>query len=413
MKARRFNVVGSRWGVAVAGCALVLGLGAWAAPKADVGGPGLVKVRFGGDAVETRIVIELSRTAKAKLVSEGTPVVVDLSHIDLGDEREGRGQGLVRAWSAGDAAGGARLKLDVIKPVHVERRFLLAPADGVANYRYVIDLKADDATDAVIASPKTKSAAAPKTVAAVLETVKDTKTPAPKAMPRQLALKKVIVVDAGHGGHDPGALGDNVQEKAVTLAAAKALKKRLEASGRYKVVLTRSDDTFVPLDNRVQIARRAGADLFISLHADSGANRATHGASIYTLSDKGSDSVQRRMTSDPALIRVNQPGSTHAVNQILFDLTQRATRNRSASFAESLLDRISDRVPLLERSHRDAAYRVLLAPDVPAVLLEMGFITNADDEAFLTSPDKRRRLMDSVGDAIDSYFTEETLLATR
>src|ERR1700710_687547 len=131
MKARRFSVVGSRWGVAAAGCTLVLGLGAWAAPKADTSGPGLVKVRFGGDATETRIVIELSRTAKAKLVSEGTPVVVDLSHIDLGDEREGRGQGLVRAWSAGDAVGGARLKLDVIKPVHVERRFLLAPADGV------------------------------------------------------------------------------------------------------------------------------------------------------------------------------------------------------------------------------------------------------------------------------------------
>jgi N-acetylmuramoyl-L-alanine amidase len=402
MQARKFGVIGSRWGIAAAAIGLAVGLGAAAAPRA-AGPAGLVKVRFGGDETTTRVVVELSRASQAKLISSGQPVVIDLPRIDVGAEHEGRGQGLVRAWTADGAPGSARIKLELTRSARIERRFMLAPTEGAPNYRYVIDLRADGA-----AAPAAPSKAASAMIAEA----------APKLLPasnaKPISLKKVIVVDAGHGGHDPGALGDNVQEKAVTLAAAKALKAKLESTGRYRVVLTRDSDTFIPLDNRVQIARRAGADLFISLHADAGGNKATRGASVYTLSDKGSERVQRTMAAGQGgFLHINQAGSNLAVSQILLDLTQRATRNKSTSFAQRLVDEISDVTPLLENTRRDAAYRVLLAPDVPAVLLEMGFITNASDEAFLSQASRRQRLVDAVAVAIDGYFTEELKLAAR
>jgi len=180
------------------------------------------------------------------------------------------------------------------------------------------------------------------------------------------------------------------------------------------VVMTRDTDTFVPLETRVQIARAADADLFISLHSDSGTDPSMQGATVYTLSDKGSDRVVRNvMDTNDWFINVNLPGHDRAVNQILLDLTQRATRNRSAAFAETLLDHIGDEAPLLQHSHRDAGFMVLLAPDVPAVLLEMGFITNPQDEARLADPGARRQLMNAVGDSIDAYFTHQTQIAAR
>jgi len=402
MRARNFSVGKTRWAVAIAAVSLAIGLGAAAAPKAGASQAGLLRVRFGGDEATTRVVVELSRSTHAKLVSEGSPVVLDLAKIDLGSERQGVGQGLVKAWTADAGAGNARLKLQLARPAKIERRFMLAPSDGSPNYRYVVDLRADGAAPAEAKTPGSiLAAAAPKLIPAKTEA-------------KPLNLKKVIVVDAGHGGHDPGALGENVQEKAVTLAAAKALKAKLESTGRFKVVLTRDSDVFIPLDSRVEIARRAGADLFISLHADSGADAGTRGASVYTLSDKGSERVQKSMASGQGgFMKISQPGSNLAVSQILLDLTQRVTRNKSTSFAERLVDNISEVTPLLERTRRDAAYRVLLAPDVPAVLLEMGFITNDRDEAFLSNAAKRQKLTDAVAAAIDGYFSEETKLAAR
>ncbi len=158
--------------------------------------------------------------------------------------------------------------------------------------------------------------------------------------------------------------------------------------------MTRRSDTFVPLVNRVQIARSADADLFISLHADAGGDPAVHGATVYTLSDKGSDRVARKVfDNNDWFINVAMPSRDRAVNQILLDLTQRATKNESSAFAETLVERIADCTGLVQRSHRDAGYVVLLAPDVPAVLLEMGFITNAQDEGDLLDTARRTRLM--------------------
>jgi N-acetylmuramoyl-L-alanine amidase len=350
---------------------------------------GVQKVRFGGDRNETRVVIDLDRAAAGKLISDGMDdqrLVMALPNVLVSGDLQGSGQGLVKRWVIDEAAGGARLRLDLAGKAEVRRRFLLPPGDGATAYRYVIDLKAIDGAPVVNAPPRLTVATTPV-----------------KAAP--LRLKKVIVIDAGHGGKDPGSLGANTYEKDVTLAAAKALKERLERTGRFQVVLTRETDTFIPLEARVQIARRADADLFISLHADSGPDATTRGASVYTLSDKGADRVGRVLEKDDWLMKANMPGRDRAVSQILLDLSQRATKNRSAAFAQLLMANVGEETTLLRRSHRDAGFIVLLAPDVPAVLLEMGFITNAEDEAFLTNKASRGRMVNAVADSIEAYFS--------
>ena len=179
--------------------------------------------------------------------------------------------------------------------------------------------------------------------------------------------------------------------------------------------MTRESDVFIPLETRVQIARRAGADLFISLHADSQGTRPDiSGASVYTLSEKGTDRVARGVFGHSDwFMNVDLPGQDSATRRILLDLTQRQTKNRSATFAEILLDRVGEKVTLLRNSHRDAGLMVLLAPDVPAVLLEMGFITNPDDLERLTSLDHRRSLAAAAASAIDAYFAQESRYAMR
>jgi N-acetylmuramoyl-L-alanine amidase len=350
---------------------------------------GVQKVRFGGDRMETRVVIDLDRAAAGKLISDGMSdqrLVMALPNVLVSGDLQGTGQGLVKRWVIDEAAGGARLRLDLTGKAEVRRRFLLPPGDGASAYRYVIDLKAVDGATISPSQPRLTVASGPV-----------------KAAP--LRMKKVIVIDAGHGGKDPGSLGANTYEKDVTLAAAKALKERLERTGRYQVVLTRETDTFIPLESRVQIARRADADLFISMHADSGPDTGTRGASVYTLSDKGTDRVGLVLEKDDWLMKANAPGRDRAVSQILLDLSQRATKNRSAAFAQLLLAKVGEETTLLRRSHRDAGFIVLLAPDVPAVLLEMGFITNTEDEAFLTTKSSRARLVGAVADSIEAYFS--------
>jgi len=177
-------------------------------------------------------------------------------------------------------------------------------------------------------------------------------------------------------------------------------------------VMTREEDVYVPLETRVRIAQRADADLFISLHADSGSDTSTRGASAYTLADRAAGRTAKFVSKDDWFTKASLQGDSGVAN-ILFDLTQRATKNRSASFAEYLLARVDDHQPLLRRSHREAGLAVLLAPDVPAVLLEMGFITNLDDEAALRDPGKRGQMMSGVGDAIDDYFAQQTRIASR
>ena len=390
-KAGKFALV---MGAAAAG---VLALGALQLAQAAASTADVLKVRLGGDKAETRLVLDVNRSVSGKLISDGTAdgkVVISLSDVEVPMALGGDGQGLVRRWSVEESGRSAKVTVELAQDAVVRRRFLLPPGDGVANYRYVIDLKSAKDVPAVRMA---KATATPK--------VSVTKASAPR--------KRIVVIDAGHGGKDPGARGSESREKDITLASARALKTRLEKSGRYKVVMTRDSDVFVPLETRVKVARKADADLFISLHADAGPDSSTRGLSVYTLSEQGQDRAGRVMGKEDWLMNASNTGGNRAVSQILFDLTQRATKNRSAQFAEMLLERVDDETPLLRRSHRDAGFVVLLAPDVPAVLLEMGFITSPEDEKTLASSDGRRRLMDAVGDSIDAYFTEQTKLASR
>jgi len=393
-----FRISGARMLVA-AGAALCCLVAVAAAQAANVSA-GVLKVRLGGDQVETRIVIDLDRAATGKIASDGAQdrrLVMNLSGASVDGAMQGAGLGLVKTWVVDQSATGARLRVDLAADVTVKRRFLLPPADGIANYRYVIDLAAKAPARAP-ALPAARMTSAPLTVLPV------------SAPP--LSLKKVIVIDAGHGGKDPGARGAIGNEKDVTLAAARNLKAHLEKTGRYKVVMTRDTDVYVAHDIRVKIARRADADLFISLHADSGTDSSLRGASVYTLADRATGRSAKFVNKDDWFMRAGEHGD-NGVSTILLDLTQRMTRNRSATFAEVLLARIDEHQPLLRRSHREAGLAVLLAPDVPAVLLEMGFITNADDEATLRDAGRRNRLMGGVADAIDDYFGQQTRLASR
>ncbi|MDP3855499.1 N-acetylmuramoyl-L-alanine amidase [Phenylobacterium sp.] len=393
-----FRVKGVR--VLAAAVAGVCCLAAVAAAQAANVTAGVLKVRLGGDHVETRIVIDLNRSATGKIASDGAldrRLVLNLSGASVDESLQGAGLGLVKNWVVDQSATGVRLRVDLSADAVVKRRFLLPPADGIGNYRYVIDLAAKAPARAIVAA-NARMISAPLPVTPV------------SAPP--LSLKKVIVIDAGHGGKDPGAKGATGKEKDVTLAAARALKTRLEKSGRYKVVMTRDSDVYVAHDIRVKIARRADADLFISLHADSGTDSSLRGASVYTLADRASGRSAKFVNKDDWFMRAGSHGD-NGVSTILLDLTQRMTRNRSATFAEVLLSRVDDHQPLLRRSHREAGLAVLLAPDVPAVLLEMGFITNSDDEAALRDPARRNRLMGGVAEAIDDYFGQQTQLASR
>lgn len=343
----------------------------------------VLRLRFGGDAERTRVVIDLDASARGTVVETGADgrVVLALAGVSAGRGLDGTGSGLVRGYEVNAVGSASRVQLQLARAAEIERRFLLPPGDGVSHFRYVIDLKATGAA----ALPAARQASAPRR-----------------------AEKPLIVIDAGHGGRDPGARGAHNKESAITLASAQALKAELERTGRYRVRMTRDSDTYVGLERRVQIARTADADLFISLHADAGADPALRGASVYTLSEQGERRAVRELTGrDNWQRELSLPGRDASVDRILLDMTQRVNQNRSAQFARVLLTHIEGADhPLLRRSHRDAGLAVLLAPDVPAVLLEMGFITNPDDERALADERRRRRLMRAVAEGIDRYFRE-------
>jgi N-acetylmuramoyl-L-alanine amidase len=385
----------------LAAVAVGLGLVVVAASHAAPDTVSLLKVRLGGDGGETRVVIDLDKSASVKVVSDGAldrRVVVMMPGVDAPDGLQGPGRGVVKAWLVDEVQGQTRLQMDLATDAAVKRRFLLPPADGIAHYRYVIDVAT------VGGATLTKTAAAQPTPALRTQFLPAKKPP--------LALKKVVVIDAGHGGKDVGASGAHGYEKDINLAAALTLKSRLEKTGRYKVVMTRNSDVYIPLETRVRIAQRADADLFISLHSDSAPTTNLRGASVYTLSDKASRRATQFVSKDDWFMKANLAGD-QGVRDILFDLTQRATRNRSAVFAQTLLANIEGEAPLLRRSHRDAGLVVLLAPDVPAVLLEMGFVNNPEDEARLRDPASRARLMAAVADAIDDHFGQSMKVAAR
>jgi N-acetylmuramoyl-L-alanine amidase len=219
----------------------------------------------------------------------------------------------------------------------------------------------------------------------------------------------VIVLDAGHGGRDPGAIGvRGTMEKDVTLTMAKELQTLLESTGRYKVVLTRRDDRLLALRQRIDAARAARADLFISLHADHIEKTALRGASVYTLSEHASDAeaaaLAARENKEDLISGIDLSSQSAMVTSILIDLAQRETKNLSARFASMLTEELASRTLVLRNSHRFAGFVVLKAPDVPSVLVELGYLSNREDEAALNSKRHRRLLARAVREAVDRYF---------
>lgn len=229
--------------------------------------------------------------------------------------------------------------------------------------------------------------------------------PFPRLKPSPNASKPLIVIDPGHGGKDPGSIGQKgLYEKTVTTATAKELKRLLERTGRYDVLLTRNGDSFVEHDDRVRIAREKHADLFISIHADSLGNSVTRGASVYTLADRARNRSKRIVNSQNWIMDVDLTEQSDSVGDILVDLAQRSTENQSEAFADILLDNLEGKTELVGNSHRRAGYYVLLAPDVPAVLLELGFLSNSQDEKLLKTKAHRTKLMKAVRLSVDEYF---------
>ncbi len=220
----------------------------------------------------------------------------------------------------------------------------------------------------------------------------------------------LVVVDAGHGGHDPGSssLDGGEQEKDLTLAIAKAIRDELKKGKRVRVALTRSDDRFLVLAERREIARALRADLFISIHCDSAPNPAAHGASIYTLSERSSDRVAAalaaRENKADVINGIDLSSESDDVSSILIDLAQRDTMNSASRFASLLQRELAPLIPLKSDFHKFAGLMVLKAPDVPSVLLETGYISNPDDLALLESATYRNKIATGMSRAIEANF---------
>lgn len=236
------------------------------------------------------------------------------------------------------------------------------------------------------------------------------------ALPRVYGADRsrpLVVIDAGHGGHDPGAISPEkgTREKDVTLAVARAIRDELVKSGRVRVALTRSDDRFIVLRDRFEIARRLGADMFISIHADSAPSPDAHGATIYTLSEVASDReaalLAQRENKVDIVHGVNLSGENADVTSILIDLAQRETMNTAAGFARLLQREAASDVPFRSTPHRMASLMVLKAPDVPSLLFECGYITNQMDHDFISSKDGQERIAKGFRQAIEIHFARK------
>jgi N-acetylmuramoyl-L-alanine amidase len=219
----------------------------------------------------------------------------------------------------------------------------------------------------------------------------------------------LVMLDPGHGGKDPGAIGvSGTFEKHVALATALELKRRLEASGRYRVHLTRTRDVFIPLDDRVDLAQRGGAALFVSMHADALSDHSVRGASVYTLAQTASDAqtaaLARTENSADRFVGREWRDTSPQVAQILASLVQRETRIGSVQIARGMVGSLDQDLPMLQNPARHAGFVVLKAADIPSVLVEMGFMSNPRDEAALRQDAHRKLVAQAMQRAVDAYF---------
>jgi N-acetylmuramoyl-L-alanine amidase len=364
----------------------------------------------------TRLVFTLDSpvSARAYVLAGPDRVVVDLSQVDFRiDPSVGRAPaaatgprramaGAIESFRFGlIEPGKSRIVVDLARPVRVVEAAMRPDGGGKSNF--VLEL-ADTQTEAFATA-----AAAPPLVPTANA---DAASVAVALPPPSAAAEPMVVLDPGHGGIDTGALGPRgIEEKNVTLAFADTLAAILRSDGRVRVTLTRDSDVFVPLEKRVAIARKAAASLFMSIHADTikGAGSVA-GATVYTLSDKASDREAARVAAsendaDAAAGLTSVPSADEdEVKDILFDLTRRETRTYSNFFADSLMKTWSTAADLNHNPHRSARFVVLKAPDVPSVLLELGYLSSGKDVRSLTSASWRQQASVAAAKAIEAFF---------
>jgi len=372
-----------------------LAAGAVAQPSLNT----ITATRVVGDESRTRFVADITGVVEPSVFSLADPyrIVIDLPEVrfDLDPGTGEDGFALISAYRFGlITRGQSRIVLDVTRPVEVANVFVTEP-DAGQPARLVVDLVTTTRDTFLANALEYQQRAVPAAV-----------PPTGNADDGRL----VLVIDPGHGGIDPGAIGaDNVLEKDVVLAFSLELAAQLRATGRYEVLLTRDDDTFLTLTDRVEFARAAGADLLLSIHADSYPQQsAVRGAATFTLSERASNQMVAQIAAQEnladILAGVNIQDATDDVADILIDFMRRETKNFSILLARSIIDQLRGTTQLAPYPQQEADFLVLKAPDVPSVLLELGFLTNAQDEALLQSTQWRTGTASSIVAAINQFF---------
>jgi len=372
--------------------------------------PLIFGARIVGDETRTRFVADMTSTIDVSVFTLSDPyrVIVDIPEVRFGLDSEAGvdGRGLFTAFRYGQISPGkSRIVLDLSSPVKVDKAFVIPPADNQPA-RLVIDVVATDRDEFL----------------AVEKAYRDTRR-VEEAARRDRAItvppaggdsgKFTVVLDPGHGGIDTGAKGRSGSvEKEITLAFAEILGKKLEATGRYNVFFTRTDDRFVALGDRVEIARSHGADLFVSIHANSFRGRSIRGTIVYTVSEGASDAMASEIAASEneadALAGLDIAAeNSDEVLDILFDLTRRETRNFEMVFAQNLVNELRQSTSMFKVPHQQAGFKVLKAHDFPSAMIELGFVSNAEDEKLLLSDAWRQKVGDSVVRAINAYFEKQ------
>jgi N-acetylmuramoyl-L-alanine amidase len=369
--------------------------------------------RLAGDAKQTRFVLDLDKTVPFRAFPLADPyrVVVDIPQVNfqLPADAGTAGRGLVKAFRYGLVMpGGSRIVFDLTGPAKIANSYVLDAANGQPP-RLVLELEEVDRT-AFVQSLAAESR--PELKPAIADAVAATE---PAVAPKAAAvadLRPVIVIDPGHGGIDNGTQAGSENEKKLVLDFGLALRDRIEKSGKYRVVMTRTDDIFIPLADRVRIARNQSAALFVSIHADALPRREgdAQGATIYTLSDRASDAEAERLAEAEnkadAIGGVNLTEEPTDVADILIDLAQRETRNFSNRFARLLMGDMKTTVRMHKNPLKSAGFKVLKAPDVPSVLIELGYVSNKGDLENRVSENWRSRTVGSMAHAIDAFFAK-------
>lgn len=408
---------GALVGLALLVHALAASLAAAAGPEATA-----TSAHVSGTESRTTFKMDLTAGVTAEIFTLANPyrVIVDLPDVSfrLPEGTGQTGRGLVETFRYGlFAERKARIVIDTAGPVRIERAAMKAAPerDGIV---FTFDMVTTAPEHFGAGTGAARAAEAGKEASS-----KQAAIPEAQQSARQ-RTKPVVMIDPGHGGIDGGAVSaSNVMEKDVVLAVAKELSRRLSASGRYDVHMTRDTDVFIPLDGRVSLSLEYDVDLFISLHADSlsvdhGA-RSIRGATIYTLSERASDEHARRMAEKEnasdlvAGLDVASVEDDNQLASILIDLMKRETANFSADFSNTLISKLKHNVGLSRKPQRAAAFRVLKQTHAPSVLIELGYLSHPEDEKLLNSPAWHKKVAASITEAVDAYFAKRTAATGR